>query len=106
MAITTESVDARSLKLLEEFEAHWKEVRTVHPELTDKLFVFAGWQSQKIAGLQEICLELTRWIACLTDLVLDEVDPTVYAASIADAMSEQVGTVELAWVESLSEEQE
>ena len=103
MALTTETIEARSRKLMEEFEEHWAGIKAAHPEMSDKLLVLALWQNQKIAGLQEICLELAKQIRCLADLVLDEVDP-IYDDLIAGAVSEQTGSTDADWIASLAGE--
>ena len=103
MALTTESIDARSRKLMDEFVEHWEEIKTHHPEMTDKLLVFTLWQNQKIAGLQEICLELAKQLRYLADLVLDEIGP-IYDDLIASAVSEQTESTDAAWIASLAGE--
>ena len=103
MTLTTTSIDVRSRALMEEFLEHWEELTASHPEMTDKLVVFALWQTQKIAGLQEICLELAKQLRCLADLVLDEIDP-IYDDLIADVVSEQTKSIDPDWLESLARE--
>jgi hypothetical protein len=105
MTLTTENIDARSLKLMEEFAKHWEKVTTSHPEITDKLVVFMLWQNQKIAGLQEICLEQAKRLKCLADLVLDEIDP-IYDDLIADAVAEHTEPINPDWIASLAGEEE
>ena len=73
--VTTESINARSRKLMDEFEEHWEQVQASSPEVADKEAAFAIWQTQKIAGLQEICTEMSRRIACLTELVVGDGGP-------------------------------
>jgi hypothetical protein len=101
MQVTTETIDARSRKLMEEFEEHWAGIKAANPEVTDKFKVLALWQNQKIAGLQEICLELARQIKYLMALVFDEVDQ-----ACDDAMSQEAGPVPLGWLDSLAGEGE
>ena len=102
LAVTVESIDARFCKLMDEFEDHWEKVQASKPEATDKLVGLALWQTQKIAGLQEICLELARHIVCLSELVLEESDPILDL--IRDAQSGQGGTIDADWFEALARE--
>ncbi|MBN1402670.1 MAG: hypothetical protein JXA74_17650 [Anaerolineae bacterium] len=105
MTLTTETVDARSHELMKEFTEHWEKITTTYPEMTDKLKVFVLWQSQKIAALQVICIELAKQLRCLAELVLDESDP-IYDDLIADAVAEQTGTVDPDWPDPLAGEEE
>ena len=105
MALSIESIDARSYTLMQEFVEHWEKIQATHPEMTDKLIVFSLWQTQKIAGLQEICLELAKRLMYLTEIVLDETDPT-YGDLIVDLQSGQAGAPDTDWIEALAGEDE
>jgi len=57
-------VDARSDELIAEFEAHFAEVVSIHPEHADKRdAAFQSWIMQKVAGLQLCVSELERRLA-------------------------------------------
>jgi hypothetical protein len=59
-------IDARSVKLSQEFYEHVQECQSKNPKMTDIHLIFQGWAIQKIAALQ-------IWTTGLADRV-DELD--------------------------------